>query len=226
MSADGLASSASAKIPIEHHTKDAFAVQVAPHGDDRHAPPERPRRAACHRPLDEPRAGRNPCERDQVRAWNRARLENEEPQDEDCQRRQGARLHAAAEVDERQRRRDRHRLQHLDGGVTAEPPRSIRARLGEPGGVALPVVWIGEAEDVGANEAPGQVLAALRQMPPEIRFVDRAKADERGGRRDGQRHDKGFDEPGHGENISSKSAARAQRLESKTFESKFRRSLP
>ena len=90
----------------EQHTEDTLAVEVAPQRDHRHAPPERTGRAAGHRPLNEPRARRNPDKGQQVRAWNRARFENEEAQDEDRQRRQRARVDAAREVDEGKRRGD------------------------------------------------------------------------------------------------------------------------
>ena len=139
--------------PDEQHAEDTFAVEVAPHRDHRHAPPQRPGRAAGQRSLDEPRARRDRCKRDQVRTRHRARFDHEEPQNQDRQRRQRARVHAATEVDERERRRDRDRLQRLNRSVAAHAPRGIRARFGKPGSVVLPVVGVSEAEDVGCERA-------------------------------------------------------------------------
>ena len=57
-----------AKRPMSATPNDALEVQVAPQRDHRHRPPERPRRARGDGALNEPAAGRDPREGDQMRA--------------------------------------------------------------------------------------------------------------------------------------------------------------
>ena len=191
----------------ERHAEHALEVQIAPQRDRRHHPPERPRGARGDGALNQPAAGRDPREGGQMGTWNHPRFEHEEPEYENRHRRQRRRLHAAREVDERERRRNRGRLECLDAHVAAEPPRRICARVGEPRRVVLAVVGIGEAEDVGAHEPPRQVLSPLRQMPSQVRLIDRPKAHERRGRDNGQHHDERALWPCHADNLSSKSSS-------------------
>jgi hypothetical protein len=107
-----------------------------------------------------------------MRTRDRARLENEEREEEDCRRGKNRRAHAASGIDEPQRRRHSQRRQRLNARAAGAPPRKVRARIREPGRIALAVVRIREAEDVGPGEAPRDVLPPLREVPPEVRLVD------------------------------------------------------
>ncbi len=161
-------------------------VQVAPQDDDRHGAEERPRRPAAPRPLDEQRAGGEPRERREVRPGQGAGFDDEEPEDQDGQdrRRRGARPARRKGQDEGQRQQ--RRLRGLDPAAAGEPPRQVAAEIEEPGRVRLRVGAIDEVEQVGVDEAPGGGLASLREVPPQVRVVHRAEADDRG-RRHGQR---------------------------------------
>ena len=118
--------------PDQQDAHDAFAVKVAPQRDERDCPPQRSHIAGVNRALDEPRAGGDPGEGNEVRTGNDAWLENEEPEYEDRRRRQRSALHAAGEVDESQCGGNGQRLERLDRGITSQLPGSVGRGLGQP----------------------------------------------------------------------------------------------
>ena len=73
-------------------------------------------------------------------------------------------------------------LEHLYSGGAEALPGLVEREVEQPGVVRLAVIRVGEAEKIAADEMPGGVLASLREVPPEVRLVDRPEAQERGGR--------------------------------------------
>ena len=72
-------------------------------------------------------------------------------------------------------------MQRLNSGRAAGHPGGVGAGVEQPRGEVLRVVGRGGAEQVGANQPASDVFAALRQMPPQVRLVDRARAEQKGG---------------------------------------------
>ena len=85
------------------------------------------------------------------------------------------------DIDEGKRRRKERDVQRLNAGRAAGHPGGVGGGVEQPRGEVLRVVGCRGAEQVGANDPPSDVFAALRQMPPQVRFIDRAGAEQEGG---------------------------------------------
>ena len=82
-------------------------------------------------------------------------------------------------------------MQRLNAGGAAGRPGQIGDGVEQPGRVVLRVLGRGGAEEVGADQVAGDVFAAVRQVLPQVRLVDRARAQHEGGDREDGAGDQG-----------------------------------
>ena len=94
-------------------------------------------------------------------------------------------------------------MQRLNAGGAASRPGQIGDGVEQPGRVVLRVLGRGGAEEVGADQAAGNVFAAVRQVLPQVRLVNRARAQHEGGDRDDCACDHGRKVPHDGEDSSA-----------------------
>ena len=86
----------------------------------------------------------------------------------------------------RKRRGNEQRLNRLDPRGSDTRPQHVAAEIEQPRRVRLRIVAISDAEKVGPDDMTGGRLAPVREMPPQVRLVGAAKADEtRSGHQDG-----------------------------------------
>lgn len=130
------------------------------------------------RALDQPDAERDAEERDQVRTWQRARLENQPSEQADGDRRRRRSPHAARRRHRAERGGEQESLERLHPGGARPCPECVGAQIEQPRRVILRVIAIGETEKIRADEMSRGCLAALREMPPEIRLVCAAETDQ------------------------------------------------
>ena len=162
----------------ERHAEHDLAVQVAPQRDDWHAPPQRFCRSRGDSALDNPAHRREPQEGREVRPRNGARFDHQKAKNQQRQRWKDTRPQSARKVDERQRAGDGCCLQGLDPDVPADSPCGVRGGFRQPRSVALAILRVRAAKDIGAHEPARHVLAAVCEVPSQIGLVDGAKADD------------------------------------------------
>ena len=76
------------------------------------------------------------------------------------------------------RRGNEQRLKRLNRGGSDPRPQHVAGRDRTATTCRLRIVAIRRAEKIGPDEMPGRHLAPVREMPPQVRLVGAAKADE------------------------------------------------
>lgn len=165
----------------EHDTQHAFDVQIAPEGYERDGPHKPSRKVLAARPLDEQHAHGDPGEGDKVRSWDCPGLDDEETEHHYGEDGGHGSTLAARQERENERQCEQSALGHLDSGAATGLPGEEGTEVEEPGCVGLRVRGVQKVEDVGVHQAACRRFTPLREVPPEIGFVDGPKTEDRGG---------------------------------------------